>query len=364
MMRQIGHRLSLAVGALAAALVVLGAGQALAQDKGTVTIASFGGKFQDGLRKALFKPFEEATGIKVVEATGISLAKIKAMVMTQNVEWDLFECVPSEYYVLSQQNMLEKIDYSLLDKTIMDQMDPKALAPYGVGFLSFSQVISYSTKKYSKENHPHTWAEVWDLKKFPGKRIFPAGDYEIEPMEPALLADGVAPDKLYPLDLDRAYKSLAKIKPAVIKWVTSSSAVPQALVDAEADIGLGAVARIAQLKAEGAAIDFDWNQGLITSDYWAIPKGAKNYKNALKFIEFASQGKPIAELVKILPFGPSNRTAFDYLTAEEKAKLPTYPENLEKQIWLDPKWWAEVDGSGRSNLEKEHAMWNTWITQQ
>ncbi len=206
MMRQIGHRLSLAVGALAAALVVLGAGQALAQDKGTVTIASFGGKFQDGLRKALFKPFEEATGIKVVEATGISLAKIKAMVMTQNVEWDLFECVPSEYYVLSQQNMLEKIDYSLLDKTIMDQMDPKALAPYGVGFLSFSQVISYSTKKYSKENHPHTWAEVWDLKKFPGKRIFPAGDYEIEPMEPALLADGVAPDKLYPLDLDRAYK--------------------------------------------------------------------------------------------------------------------------------------------------------------
>ncbi len=323
MTRKIGHQLSLAAGALVAGLAILGAGQALAQDKGTVTITSFGGKFQDGLRKALFKPFEEATGIKVVEATGISLAKIKAMVMTQNVEWDLFECVPSEYYVLSQQDMLEKIDYSLLDKTIMDQMDPKALAPYGVGFLSFSQVISYSTKKYSKENHPHTWAEAWDLKKFPGKRILPAGDYEIEPLEPALL-----------------------------------------LVDAEADIGLGAVARIAQLKAEGAAIDFDWNQGLITSDYWAIPKGAKNYKNALKFIEFASQGKPISELVKILPFGPSNRTAFDYLTAEEKAKLPTYPENLEKQIWLDPKWWAEVDGSGRSNLEKEHAMWNAWITQQ
>jgi putative spermidine/putrescine transport system substrate-binding protein len=347
----------------AAASIMICAG-AEAQDKGTVVIASFGGKYQDGLRQAIFKPFEEATGIKVIEVSGISLAKIKAMEQTGDVEWDVFECVPTEYLVLSHQGMLEKIDYGQIDPQVLAQLDDRAKQPYGINFLSFTQVIAYNTHKYSKEHHPHTWAEVWDVQKFPGARIFPAGDYEIEPFEPALLADGVAPDKLYPIDFDRAFKSLAKIKPSVIKWVNSSSAVPQALVDGEADIGLAAAARIIQLKDEGAPVDFDWNQGLITSDYWVILKGAKNYKNAIKFIEFASQGKPAAELVKILPFGPTPHTAFQYLTPEQQAKLPTAPDNIKQEIWLNPEWWSQTDASGTTNLEKSHTLWNNWITAQ
>jgi putative spermidine/putrescine transport system substrate-binding protein len=41
-------------------------------------------------------------------------------------------------------------------------------------------------------------------------------------LEIALLADGVAPDKLYPLDLDRAFKKLDTIKKNTIWWATNA----------------------------------------------------------------------------------------------------------------------------------------------
>ncbi len=51
-------------------------------------------------------------------------------------------------------------------------------------------------------------------------------------MEIALLADGVAPDKLYPIDADRAFKKLDTIKKQSIFWTTNSQS-QQLLVDGE-----------------------------------------------------------------------------------------------------------------------------------
>src|SRR5438552_523241 len=59
-----------------------------AQDKGQVIIAAAGGTWQDALREAVFKPFEKATGIKVVEAVGSTQAKLRTMVASGNQEWD------------------------------------------------------------------------------------------------------------------------------------------------------------------------------------------------------------------------------------------------------------------------------------
>jgi putative spermidine/putrescine transport system substrate-binding protein len=286
---------------------------------------------------------------------------VKAMVLTHNVEVDVVEIVPSEFLVAAQQGLFEKIDRSKLDHKTLDQLYPETIDDYGFGFAYYSQVISYNTAKFSKENHPRTWAEVWDTTKFPGKRILPAGDYSIEPLEPALLADGVVSDKLYPMDLKRAYRSLDKIRPAVIKWVNSSSAVPQALVDGEADIGMANSARIVELRAQGAPVDFDWNQGIIAFDYLAIPKGAKNYANALKFINFALRADVMANLVKLLPNGPSNRASIDLLSPEERKNVSSAPENLSRQISLNARWWSEVDTTGKSHIETNMLMWNQWV---
>lgn len=335
---------------------------AVAEDKGSVVVASNGGRWQDAMRQAIFKPFEESTGIKVIEVSGTSVAKVKIMVMTNNPEWDVFEMSSPSIYSLSKENLLSKIDYSQIDPKTLAQLDSRVVTPDAMPFTFFSQGIVYNTKRYSKEHHPRTWAEVWDVEKFPGVRMLPSGVYVATPIEPALLADGVSADKLYPLDLDRAFKSLSKIKPYVTKWTDSASGVPQALTDGEADIGMSSLGRIVELRRGGAAVDVEWNQALYYNDFLAIPKGAKNYKNALALIEFAIQPEIQAAFVKLAPASPANLAAYQYLSEAERKDLPGAPGNVEKAVYLNPQWWADAEGKGRTNLEKMHAMWTTWMT--
>ena len=54
-----------------------------------LVFASFGGAYQDGIRKAWIEPFTKATGIRVREDTNPQIARIKAMVDTNTVTWDV-----------------------------------------------------------------------------------------------------------------------------------------------------------------------------------------------------------------------------------------------------------------------------------
>src|SRR5258708_39245386 len=54
---------------------------AVAEDKGSVVVASNGGGWQDGMRQTIFKPFGETNGIKVIQVSGSAGAKIKDMGM-------------------------------------------------------------------------------------------------------------------------------------------------------------------------------------------------------------------------------------------------------------------------------------------
>jgi putative spermidine/putrescine transport system substrate-binding protein len=56
---------------------------------GAVRVCSYGGAFQDAQRKAYFEPFERLSGIKVIESQGPDPVKIKAMVDTKNIEYDI-----------------------------------------------------------------------------------------------------------------------------------------------------------------------------------------------------------------------------------------------------------------------------------
>ena len=349
-------------GSVAAAAVIR---SSAAQGKGQVVFAGYGGRLQDIWRETQFIPFEKATGIKVVDTTGISLAKVRAMVKTGNVEWDVFTSVPSEALVLAQEGMLEEIDYSRFSKDVIDGSPADTRFKHGIGSFWTSQCIAFNTRTYAPGGRPRpkNWRDVWDVANFPGKRMFPAGDYVVNPIEPALLADGVPRDKLYPLDLTRAYASLTKIRPHVVRWVRSSGAIPQAIVDGEADIGFMNGARAAELKDQGAPIDHIWDEGMINNAYMNIPKGAKNYDNALRFLDFIFSGPILAASTRgTITAGPVNNNALNFLSQAEKEKLNSYPPTFAKQVRLQQAWWAEVDGSGVSNLDRNAKMWNAWST--
>ncbi|WP_407151128.1 ABC transporter substrate-binding protein [Bradyrhizobium sp. ORS 86] len=345
-------------------LIALFSGQAAwAEDQGQVCVSAGGGSYQDALREAIFKPFEKATGIKVVEAVEQPLAKIRTMVSTGSPECDVAQLGPGQYFALSKEGLLEKIDYTSVDKKTFADFPEDAVTPYGVGTFVYDKVIGFNTKRYTRDNGPKSWADVWDVKKFPGPRILDAGNNLFPPIEYALLADGVSPDKLYPLDLKRAYAALTRIKPDVAKWSTTAAMQLESLISGEAVIGPATLGRLQEAKEHGAPVDYVVNQALMQHDYWTILKGAKNSKNAAKFIEFASRPESQAGVIKYQVLGPLNRRAFELIPPERAKLLPTYPENLAHAIKLNPAWWAETDASGKTNLEKNNAMWNAWILQ-
>jgi putative spermidine/putrescine transport system substrate-binding protein len=121
------------------------------------------------------------------------------------------------------------------------------------------------------------------------------------------------------------------------------------------------VNRIQQQKEKGAPVDFEWNQALTQYDLWSIPKGAKNYANAMKFIEFASRGDRGAALAKLQPLGPVSRSSFDLLPPERARILPGHPANVDKLVFINSEWWAETGADGKTNIEKNVEMWNRWV---
>jgi putative spermidine/putrescine transport system substrate-binding protein len=326
-----------------------------------VVVSSWGGSFQDAEREAIFKDFEKETGIKVIEDSGPSRSKIQAMVQANNTQWDVAEPAPGDFALLVKDGLLEKIDYSLFDKETLDALAPGTAQEYGAAGISYSRVIAWNTDSFPNGG-PQTWEDFWNVEKFPGLRIMDTADYANSPIEYALMADGVPMDKLYPIDLDRAYASLEELRPHVVKWANSAAMGPEALVAGEADIAVASSGRVAALKNEGAPVDFTYNQGALVQDYLVVPKGAKNKENAMKFIAFYFKAKGLARLAEIQPYGSPNLDAFKYMDEGLAKTLPSYPENAAVQLRIDYHWWASVDpATGKSWRDVNSERWQDFV---
>ena len=153
---------------------------------------------------------------------------------------------------------------------------------YSVAYEFYSSVLAYSQKKYTAEAAPNSWADFWDVKKFPGRRAL--RNHPIATLEAALMADGVAPDKLYPLDVDRAFKKLEEIKPNITVWWTSGAQSAQLLNDGEVDMVMAWNGRVSALTKEGAKVAYTYNQGILQSTSLCILKDAPNLATAVRFL--------------------------------------------------------------------------------
>lgn len=179
----------------------------------TLVVLSWGGAIQDAQRKAIFEPFEKKYGVKIIEASPVDYGKIKAMVQNGKMEYDVMD-VDTDFVPRGvKEKLLQKLDFNVIDKT---DLDPTYVSDYSVGAETYTTGISYNTKDFSVSNHPRTWADFWNVQKYPGARCLQK--WPLPTLEIALLADGVDPQHLYPLDVDRAFRSLDKIKKYVKVW--------------------------------------------------------------------------------------------------------------------------------------------------
>lgn len=316
-----------------------------------LVVCSYGGAFQEAQRKAFFEPFEKETGIKIKEAQWSGeYAKLKAMVDAGQPTWDLVTAAEASIIARgARDGILERIDYTGIDKS---KFYPEALTDYSVGFCFFSTALAYNAADYANGAPPKDWKDFWDTKRFPGRRSL-RNDPRTT-LEFALLADGVPKDKLYPLDVDRAFKSLDKIRNGVNVWWTTGSQPAQLLANGEVRLVSAFNGRISAAAEQGKLpLSVSWHGGGLDRDSWIIPKGAKNRDAALALIRYTARPDVQLALTRYIAYGPTMPEAYEKLSATERAQLPSAPENRALQFVFNGEWWAEHESAV---LER----WNKW----
>lgn len=314
---------------------------AIAQDK-SVTIASWGGSYQEAQSKALFQPAEKNTGIAVKEETYGGMSDVRLQVTSGQVTYDIVVSGSGSAARAANEGLLEPLDYDVIDvSTFYDGL----YSDYCIGGDVFSVVPAWNTDTYG-EDGPQNWADFFDTEKFPGSRAYRgtvAGALEV-----AMMADGVAPEDVYDaLDseegIERALDKIRELKPDIAVFWTSGAQHAQLMKDGEVDMTTGWNGRFDNAKADGAKVSYTFNQALLDYDCFAIPKGAPNKDVAMEFLNEISKAEYQDDLPKYITYGPTNKAAYETgeIDAETAAALPSSPENAAKQLPISLEWYAK-----------------------
>jgi putative spermidine/putrescine transport system substrate-binding protein len=323
------------VAATGLALPAAWSGQARAAEQ--ITVADVGGAPGAALRTAFYDPFEKETGIKVIGVAHESdpVTQFKVIVDTGTKLWDVCMVTPDDVVRLTnEKNYLEPLEISA---GADDELIPGAMMPNWFGFSAYGIVMAYRTDVYKKEA-PKGWADFWNTEKFPGRRGLCRNPKGV--LESALLADGVAPKDLYPLDVDRAFAMMDKIRSDVAVWWTSGAQNTQVLQSGEVDMADTWSARAFAAIDSGAPVQIVW-KGLYSIDGWSIPLGTPKLKQAREFIKFCMHPERQAAYSSIVANGPSNLKAYKFITPERAKVLPTLPANLAGLTVRDYAYWGK-----------------------
>ena len=318
----------------------------LAQAAESVNFVSWGGTTQDAQQQAWAEPFQQSSGIVVVQDGPTDYGKLKAMVESGNVQWDIVDVEADFALRAAREGLLEPLDFSMIPR---EQIDPRFVSDHGVGSFYFSFVLGYNQGRLG-DKAPQDWSALFDTQTFPGKRAlykWPSPGV----LELALLADGVPADKLDPLDLDRAFKKLDSIKKDIVWWGGGAQS-QQLLASGEASLGQFWNGRVYALQQDGAPVGVSWQQNLVMADFLVIPKGAKNKEAAMKFLANSSSARGQAEFANLTAYAPVNQGSVDLLKPELAASLPT--AHADQQVTLDYAYWAE-------HGQEIAARWNEWL---
>lgn len=337
-----------------AVLLAALASPSLAQD--SVTVVSWGGAYQDSVRKAFFEPYMKETGGKVVEEEfNGEIAKIRAMVETNNVTWDVVENDSMTTISSCAEGIVEKIDWDKLGLKRDDFISADA-SECVVPSILYATVLAYDT---SKGKAPTSIGAIFDLENHPGKRGLQKSPFVN--LEWALVADGVDVKEVYdvlstPEGVDRAFAKLDTIKKDVVWWEAGAQP-PQLLADGQVVLTSAWNGRIYKAAHEDKKpFAVLWDHQALDWQGWNVVKGSKNRDAAYKFIAFAGRADRQADQTNYISYGPGNKEAIANTNPNILVDLPTNPDNMKTAFIINAKFWAD-------NLDTLRERFNVWVTQ-
>ncbi len=315
-----------------------------------------GGTVYEAQAETLFADFTADTGVTVTDDYNEAATKFFASAEAGSVPWSLvlFPTV-NDAATAGADGLLEKIDTSIVP---VDKLVDGTYSEYGIEVGTFGMVLAWNDDKYTGAK-PTEMADLWDTATFPGKRCFFNNPQYGWTLEAALLADGVAADDLYPLDVDRALAKLDEIKGDIVWWDGGAASI-EAFENGSCDIGiLWANRAFTALSENGFPMAITWNQAGYSNSVWSIPAGAPNaaagqalmahvINNTEGQIAFASKiPTPIPASLKSL--SPSD------FPEDVQSFLPV-GDNVKGSILQDSDYYLE-------NLDAVLDQFNRWVGQ-
>ncbi|MEU3885264.1 ABC transporter substrate-binding protein [Streptomyces sp. NPDC029041] len=341
--------------AAATALSACGTGTSRASAGGgksggkTVVVRDSGGSYGAALQKAIYTPFTQETGIQV-KVLNLDNAPLLAQIKQGRPQCDLINDAMVSHLKYVKQGALEKLDLDRLKSVKSAKMPENQITEHAIGHSFYGQCIAYRTDAFGGKK-PESWADFWDTKAFQGGRAMCSPDGDLPELEFALLADGVPMDKLYPLDVDRAFKVLTRLR-GDIKKFWDSGPLPGVLLSRQ-EVTMSTVwdGRIADLQKQGVPVERQLNGMRRQFSGYAIAKGAANLDNAYQLLDFSLRAESQAALAKAFPSNPSSPVAYEKLSEGERDALAGAPKYYDMGFDADVDWW----------LKNEAAVTKRWL---
>lgn len=336
---------------VAAAILAMSFDAAAARDLTVVALSPS----QQAIREVFAHPFTVATGIAVKVGNwdgGMDVLRTQAK--SADNTWDLVMVDTEDLAAGCSEGLFERLDWSAIGGK--DHYLPQAISDCGVGGSAASLVLAWDRDKFPAA--APTWADFWDVAKYPGKRGLYQGVRGN--LEFALIADGVAPADVYKVlatsdGVDRAFRKLDQLRPYIVWWHDGAEAARilssgDVLMTSAYAPAIAAVNRTAHRN-----FGIQWTASLYDVQSWAILKGSPNLRLATQFLYFA--GTPAIEARLVGPFGEGGlaKGANDGLPAELAQMSPTTPANFSGAVRIDATFWHD-------NLAKLRQRFDTWLS--
>ena len=335
-MKQISRRTLLGTTTVAAAGLTLKPLLARGASGDIVVLSTFGGALDKALRDAYLDPFTKATGTKVELTSNASLATLKLQVQSGHPQIDAMVVVAADYPVAVSQGLLEPVHF-----THQNEMNPAMTKEYGFLYDTYAWGIVYDKNKMGSAG-PASWVDFWNTKKYPGQRSLYTDLSDGSTLEAALIADGVPVSKLYPLDVERALKSLDKLGKSNIVWYSTNAQPIQQITSGATTLATAFNGRVVlSNKNQGTNLAFVLNEAALGGSYLTILKGAPHKEAANDLLNsIAANAKGCVSFAEVSHYGCVNKAAYGMMPASIRGSLPGSPETAQNTFVKDTKWWA------------------------
>jgi putative spermidine/putrescine transport system substrate-binding protein len=315
----------------------------------TVVVRDSGGSYGEALQEAIYTPFTQETGINV-EVLNLDDAPILAQIQQGRPQCDLINNSMMSHFKYVTQDALEPLDRDRIKSLKSAEIPDNQITEFAIGSSFYGQCIAYRTDAFGGRK-PESWADFWDTGAFEGGRAMVSPDGDLPELEFALLADGVPMDQLYPLDVDRAFEVMTRLR-GDIKKFWDSGPLPGVLLSRQ-EVTMSTVwdGRIADLQQQGVPVERQLAGMRRQFQGYAIAKGAANVDGAYQLMDFSLRAGSQANLAKAFPSNPSSPVAYGMLSEEERNALAGAPQYYDKGFDTDVDWW----------LENEAAVTERWL---